>query len=170
VSNAFSIIGHTLGINIYNAKLSTRKKEKYLPLNFYRNYYCYGYKKDNDNLDRRMQILKNKNLIKLWEQSGCLYFLITERGINLFKDKFIKEITNKYSPLSKSKEKYSDYLHSECSESFSEWLGIRLPQREYVGSRHNNMRVRLVCNKRRIKTRYHKFLKYAKAEWKQLLK
>lgn len=167
MSNAFDIIGHTLGINIYNAKLSNRKKDKYLPLDFYRNYYCYGYINSNDKLDRRMQILKNKGFIKTWDQHGCLYFCISEKGIELFKNKFIKEVTNTYKPLPKSKQKYLDYLDSECSESFAWWLGIEKPKREYE---YSTKKIRLYCYKRNLKTKYHKYLKDAKKEWKELIK
>jgi len=34
------IIAHTLGINYYDVVNSKKEKDKHLPDNFYRNYYC----------------------------------------------------------------------------------------------------------------------------------
>lgn len=34
------IIGHSLGINVYHAKTTTRKRDKKLPKEFYRNRFC----------------------------------------------------------------------------------------------------------------------------------
>lgn len=121
-NKSFVMIGHSLGINTYNAKLSNKKKDKYLPLKFYRNYYCYGYTQDYRKLNRRQKILENRKIIKTWIQFGCCYFCITEKGINLFKEKFTKEITNIYKPLLKSKERYQRFL--EFGDMFDNFLAF----------------------------------------------
>jgi hypothetical protein len=167
MNETFKTIGHALGIDVYSAFVSQRKKDKYLPLEFYRNYYCYGYINDNTQLERRFQIMKSFNLIKTWDQHGCRYFCITEKGIELFKQRFKKEITDKYIPSSKSKERYLEYLHCDGYDSFADFLGIYIPEREYnCLSGH----VRLVSKERGIKTSFHKYLKDAKKEYSELRK
>lgn len=34
------IVGHSLGVNVYNAKVSKKRKHKNLPKKYYRNYFC----------------------------------------------------------------------------------------------------------------------------------
>ena len=54
---------------------------------------------------------------KGWEK-GSRYFIVTEKGIEISK-KLAKEFIPK---ITRSKKRYSLYLHSESSESFIEWL------------------------------------------------
>lgn len=44
-----NVLGHTLGINVYHAMTSTKKKDKKLPKEYYRNRFCAGEQHD-DNL------------------------------------------------------------------------------------------------------------------------
>ncbi len=120
MNQTFKIIGHSLGIDIYSSFLSDRQKDKHLPLDFYRNYYCYGYDKDGTKLDKRMCLMLRLGLIKTWSQTGCLYFCITDKGIKLFRAKFKREITDTYKPPSKSKQRYQRYL--EYGEMFDSFL------------------------------------------------
>jgi hypothetical protein len=123
-----SKISHTLGINIEYCINSTQKKDKYLPDEFYRNYYNYGRVSDNFRLPRWIKELSQ--YIDTWIQSKLYYFQVNKKGIELFRKQFKELVTDTYTPLSKSKQRYQDYLHSECSETFSEYLGIIEPTRK----------------------------------------
>jgi ABC-type amino acid transport substrate-binding protein len=77
-------IGHTLGINVYHARLSKNKKDKILPDEFYRNYYNYGRVSKED---IEPEWITNLNeFIDKWIQSGLYYFCVNEKGINNFKE------------------------------------------------------------------------------------
>jgi hypothetical protein len=170
----FDIIGHTLGINCYHARLSTRMKDKYLPDEFYRNYYNYGL------LSVEFQKMINLGYIKLYQRYDMNYFHVTEKGIQLFRDKFITEITSVFIPPSKSKQKYQEYIDSDYGGSFSDYLGINLPVVEYFkrGSYkdffddfHKSGQVRIISIKYpSVKGKYCDLLKDAKSSYKQALK
>ncbi len=68
-------------------------------------------------------------------------------------------------PKPKKRSRYDDYLHAEVCESFAEWLGIEVPEREYSDS---FSRVRLKSSK--ATGEYCKTLKDAKASYKAALK
>ena len=125
----FEIIAHTLGINAYHAKLSTRKKDKILPDEFYRNYFCAGTEKHHE-YDILLE-LEKLGYMERWKSFSNLYFGVTDEGIKAFRQQFKETITDKFKPLSKAKNKYQDYLDSECCETFDEWLGIKIPKYEY---------------------------------------
>jgi hypothetical protein len=118
-----SKIGHTLGINVYHAKLSKRKEDKILLDEFYRNYYNYGRVGEEDKEPEWITNLGE--FIDKWTQSGLYYFCINELGIKIFREQFKKDITDKYIPLSRSKQRYQDYLHADLGCSFSQYLGIK---------------------------------------------
>lgn len=80
------IIGHSLGINVYHAKRSKKKKDKKLPKEFYRNYYCAGSSHDD------LSELQSRGLMVSWEQFGNTYFAVTESGIKLFREEFKKHV------------------------------------------------------------------------------
>ncbi len=124
----FDKVGHSLGINTYHALLSTREKDKHLPDEFYRNYYCCGKSAEKVFIE-----LEKKGLAKRWTQFDQTYFAITDKGIVLFRDMFAHRITSTYVPESKSKQKYEEYLDADVCDSFSEWLGIVQPRVEYGG-------------------------------------
>lgn len=79
------VIGHALGVNVYHAKTSKKKKDKKIPKVFYRNYYCSSLNEDNYEL---LCSLKNKNLMVSNEKYGNIYFFVTDTGIELFKKEF----------------------------------------------------------------------------------
>jgi hypothetical protein len=122
----FNKVGHSLGINTYHALHSTRKKDKYLPDEFYRNYYCCGESADGDLLP-----LEVDGIVERWNKFDNLYFGVTDKGIRIFRDLFTARITSTYVPQSKNKQRYEDYLSSDGWISFSEWLGITPPKLEY---------------------------------------
>lgn len=62
--NEFSKIGHALGINTYHVEMSTNKKDKFLPEEFYRNRYCVGSKANSDY--ELFNDLETKGLAKSW--------------------------------------------------------------------------------------------------------
>lgn len=156
-------IGHSLGINVYNARLSDNPKFKFLPNEFYRNYYCVGNK---NGFNEDMKYLEEIEFIEKWMHGNQLYFEITKKGIEYFKDYFIREITCKRKPISKSSQKYNDYLDADCGENFKEYLGIEMPEREY-----SKEGVRLVSTKyNNVKGDFSKTLKDAKSSYKASLK
>jgi hypothetical protein len=80
-----SLIAHSLGINLYNAKVSKKKKDKKLPTSFYRNYFCAspGHT-DYVTLDS----LEKRGILHKWQQYTNIYFGVTEMGIAIFKQEF----------------------------------------------------------------------------------
>lgn len=82
------ILGHTLGINVYGAKLSKKAKDKKLPKEFYRNRFCAG--------DNHSDILFIKELVnmgymesfaKINEGKDTIYG-VTNEGIKIFRELF----------------------------------------------------------------------------------
>ncbi|WP_140921036.1 hypothetical protein [Limnobaculum xujianqingii] len=70
--------------------------------------------------------------------------------------------------LTGGKQKYNEYLRSECCESFAEWLGIEVPERDYCYWGEDDGKVRLRSS--RATGEYCKTLKDAKASYKAALK
>ena len=171
------IISHSLGINLYHAKQSTRKRDKLLPYEFYRNYYCYGESSDS-NIDQDFIDLEKEGLIKRWNQINNLYFCVTDIGISFFRDYFEKEVTNTYVPLSKSKETYQEYCSSDgCYRDFSNFLDIQLPKveryRSWWGDDNTDLQgtIRMVSTKYdEVKGGWFKTNKDAKESYKEALK
>lgn len=156
-------IGHSLGINLYNAKLSNDPKDKFIPIEFYRNYYCVG---SLLGFTDEMKHLEEIGFIEKWMHHEQLYFQITSTGIKYFTEYFIQEVTNTYVPLPKSKNTYNEFLHDDGYGSFSDFLGIEPPTRE-----RSKDGVRLVSTKyHTVKGEYCKTLKEAKASYKTALK
>ena len=90
------IISHSLGIDIIRAKESDNEKYKFLPEEFYRNYYCVG---KSLNMTDDMKLLEELGFIEKWINGEQLYFEITKEGVDYFKDWFEKEITVKIKAL-----------------------------------------------------------------------
>ena len=119
----FEVIGHALGINVYYSIRSNDKKSKTLPVDFYRNYYCYGNEKSGD---KRPEWMVNiADYIEEWKQNESLYFKINELGIELFRKQFKEEITDKFVPLSRSKQRYQSFLRADTGQTFAEFLNIK---------------------------------------------
>ena len=125
----FDKIGHTLGVNTYHSRNSKSKKDKILPDKFYRNYYNYGQVKDENKEPEWVTELSD--YIDKWTQSGLLYFQVSEKGIELFRKQFKEEITDTYIPLSKSKQRYQDFLDADLGISFSEFIGIKRKKKSW---------------------------------------
>lgn len=156
-------IGHSIGINVYHARLSNNPKDKFLPEEFYRNYYCVG---NEDAFTEEMKQLEEIGFIEKWIHGKQLYFEVTKEGVDYFKKYFTEEITCKRKPISKSEERYNDYLDADCGENFKEFLGIEMPEREY-----SKEGVRLVSVKyKNVKGEFSKTLKNAKQSYKESLK
>lgn len=85
------LIGHSLGINVYNAKLSKKKKDKRLPKEFYRNYFCASVNHSDFPILSDLQL---KGLMESWTKFNNIYFSVTEKGIQLFRIEFDKYIKN----------------------------------------------------------------------------
>lgn len=161
--NQLNIIGHSIGINLYHARLSYNPKDKVLPSEFYRNYYCVGTPQGfNDD----MKYLESIGFIEKSMHHNQLYFHITTTGINYFKEMFTNEVTNTYVPLSKSKNTYREFLHDDGYGNFSDYLNIDLPKQE-----RSKEGIRLVSTKyNTVKGEYCKTIKEAKISYKTALK
>lgn len=80
-------VAHSLGIDLYNAVMSNKKKDKQLPKEFYRNYY-------NTNNE---EVLADLLAIGVMEhREATAYYHVTKKGIFLFSEQF-KELA-KYQP------------------------------------------------------------------------
>jgi ribosomal protein S19E (S16A) len=88
--NEIHIIAHSLGVNIYHAQNSRKLKDKVLPKDFYRNYYCAG----SGNIDKMEELvnLEKAGFMERWEWSGQIYFGVTENGKKKFRKIFKKII------------------------------------------------------------------------------
>lgn len=85
--NELDNIGHSLGVNIYHAKRSKKRKDKKLPKDFYRNYFNSGI----GHSDYKCLIsLCEKGLM---EKSSETYFHVTEQGIEIFKSEFARYVS-----------------------------------------------------------------------------
>ncbi len=80
----FNILGHCLGIHPRTAKYSPKKKDKKLPEEFYRNYFCAS--EGHKDLPLLLS-LQNKFLIE-----GTWYFHVTELGEFKFRQEFKEDI------------------------------------------------------------------------------
>jgi hypothetical protein len=164
----FKMVGHTLGINTYNAELSNRKKDKSLPDEFYRNYYCCCSEKDSD-----WEKLVVDGFAHTWNQFSNIYYGVTEKGIQIFREQFKKFVTDKFVPPSKAKQNYQEYWDSEYSNSFSDFLGIQLPEEQSrkVALFSSDYEYRYKSRKySNVLGDWHKYKKYAKISYKKTLK
>lgn len=95
-----SIISHTLGVNLELAIRSKKKKDKKLPKEFYRNYFCLCRVESLERLHQTGEkdclffekLLANEFAHK-WERLGNVYYSISDKGIEKFKSEF-NEIVN----------------------------------------------------------------------------
>ena len=85
----FKLIGHSLGVNTYHAKVSKKKKDKILPKEFYRNYFCASVNHSDFPILSDLQL---KGLMESWTKFDNLYFGVTEKGIQAFKNVFDKYV------------------------------------------------------------------------------
>jgi hypothetical protein len=85
------ILGHSLGINVYHAKHSKKKKDKKLPKEFYRNYFCAGTEAHYE--FKTLETLEQAGLMHRWNQYGQIYFGVSEKGIEVFREEFKKYVS-----------------------------------------------------------------------------
>ncbi len=89
----FKIVAHTLGIDPMYAKRSKKAKDKKLPEEFYRNYFCASV---NHNDYPVLDSLMRDGIMESWERFKNLYFGVTEWGEFVFRKEF-----NKYLEITK---------------------------------------------------------------------
>lgn len=99
-------MSHSLGINLYNAIISDKKKDRTLPNSFYRNFY----QKD---VDYSLDELVRANLAIKDRSNGLNYYFITEEGKSRFVDEFNRMI--KYvPPMNRDKEYVKSKITLYC--------------------------------------------------------
>lgn len=84
------IVGHSLGVNVYHAVRTKIKKDKKLPKEFYRNYYCIGDELADGYI--HLKDLEDKGVMERWNKFGNLYFSVTDKGKEVFKEEFTKAV------------------------------------------------------------------------------
>ncbi len=158
-----NLIAHALGIQYFDAKISNSPDLKQLPDQFFRNYFCVG---SETSFNDDMISLKKTGLIKTYSKFENLYFLVTDKGIQEFRKIFKTEVTDKYIPVSKSKNRYLEYLRADTGLTFVEYNGIWTPKKEF----DNNGRIRFVSTKHNdVKGEYLPTHKEAKISYKNAL-
>ncbi len=88
------ILGHSLGVNLFRAKESNKKKDKKLPKEFYRNRFCAG--DGHDDLSTLQSLEKIGYMAqgqKINEGRDTLWF-VTEEGERRFRESFEYFINN----------------------------------------------------------------------------
>jgi len=162
----WELVAHSLGIQLLNAKQSTRKKDKELPIEFYRNYY--NYSNSDNKLPKKFKELLDNELIQLFDTRGLYCFCITDKGIKLFRDYFHKNVTLKYKKPSASKQRYQDFVYCDYGFGYDEYLGIVLPKLEYA--KYPDSGMRYISKKYdSVKGEYRKTQKEAKKSYKEAL-
>lgn len=85
------IAGHTLGINVYHAKRSKLKRDKKLPKEFYRNFFCGG---EGHHDYPTLVSLEQKGYMERGESfDKQTVFWVTDAGKDAFKVAFIETLT-----------------------------------------------------------------------------
>ena len=114
------ILQHSLGRDEYGQRPKISQHEDY------RNYFYTG--PGSRDFECCKGLVKSgcmKSSPDKWSQnSDMVYFHVTEKGV---------EAVNRFSPtppkVSKSKQRYRQYLKSECVETFGEWLKLGMYKR-----------------------------------------
>lgn len=169
--NQWNLIAHSIGVDVPHAKRSLRKKEKFLPDEFYRNHFCSG-----KNTHEEFEALEKFGLVKKVKQwDDQWFYFVTDEGQKEFRKYFEREVTMHYVPLTKAKEKYQDYLNSDGWYSFADYLQIWMPEyerRSFFGSK--TKRIRMVSTNpnydNQVRGEYCKDKKEAKISYKLALK
>jgi hypothetical protein len=103
------IIAHSLGINLFNAILSDKNKDKILPNEFYRNYYCIS-----DENSYSFQSIKELITYNLMEKFSDGIYIVTELGKLEFIQHFHKLVI--YKPLGERDENYLKHkINAYCN-------------------------------------------------------
>jgi hypothetical protein len=161
--NQWDLISHSLGVNLYHAKMSNRKKDSILPDEFYRNYFASS---DGSKDYKEFKELEELGIVNSWEKWDHIYFGITDLGKKQFRDYFHDEVTSKFKPLSKSKDTYQKFIDMDGHDYFSDFLGIQLPRDEQTdkGWRFHSTKYE------GVKGKFCKTKKEAKISYKEALK
>lgn len=174
---SLQLIGHSLGIDIRHAEMSSSLRDKKLPEEYYRNHYCagkIGSVKDEDwiALDEMSHLL----LVTPYEKFGNQVFAVTAQGRSEFEKIFTERVIDTFVPPEKSKQVYADFNEADTGLDFYEWLGIQLPEYQYFGRSamtggRVGYRVRMISTKyQSVKGEYCGTKKAAKASYKIALK
>jgi hypothetical protein len=78
------VLGHSLGINVYHAKHSTKKKDKKLPAKFYRNRFCAG--SDHDDMPTLLELEKLGYMSRgsSFNSGSQIVWFVTDVGKEIF--------------------------------------------------------------------------------------
>lgn len=146
------LMQHALGINQQNRKP-------------YRNYFLSsGRNEEWDDLIKNGLAISNSAPKGF---CGDIYYQVTDNGIKLAISKL---------PAQKKLTRYGEFLNADSCLSFSEWLGIELPEYEYrnCGGKREYRMYRKKRNQRweltRIEGEWMPTMKAAKASYKEALK
>lgn len=150
--SSIELMQHALGIN-------ERNREPY------RNYFL------SSHVDNEWEELVNKGLATSYPAPkgvcGNIYYQVTDEGKNVAIAKL---------PEPKKPTKYDEYLDADTCITFSEWLGIKLPEYEWR-KRGNKYEYRMYRETRnqywhltRIEGEWMHTMKAAKASYKEALK
>lgn len=90
-----NILGHALGINVYNNCKTKKKRDKILPKKYYRNYFSASVNHDDF---PTLSDLQNKGYMHSWSQFNNTYFGVTEEGKNVFETEYARLISENYQP------------------------------------------------------------------------
>lgn len=166
----YDLMAHTLGINLYHAQHSDRQKDKFLPEEFYRNYFASS--KGGDDYKDFMKLNKI-GIVDTWNQNDYVYFAISEKGIEKFKNYWAENVfVNLKTP--KGKQKYMDFIGLDGYGNFSDYLNIHLPKSEqslhgwrFESTKYLNVRGKYCRTKELAKQSYKEALKLFKKNLKE---
>ncbi len=125
----FSDIAHALGIYIENSKESEFEKDKHLPEKFNRNNFFTG-DSNCEKWDYLVKIGYATTKDHFCQDTKMVYYYVSEKGIEAFRAYFKAEVTDKFTPPKKSRQKYLDFLNSDGWDNFADYLGICKPKVE----------------------------------------
>lgn len=125
----FEIVGHSLGIDINYALRSEREKDKYLPEDFYRNYFQAN--EGHEDVPVLQELVELGHMEK-WKNGDLDYYSVTDKGIEEFRKQFFLQVTSQYKRPSRSKQRYLDFLELDSDMTFAEYLGIKKKKKEPV--------------------------------------
>lgn len=87
------IVGHSLGINVYHAKVSKKKRDKKIPKEYYRNRFCAS--ENHEDWVFLVSLEEQKIMkrgVKINEGRDTLWY-VTDFGILEFKKQFLQYVS-----------------------------------------------------------------------------
>ncbi|NDI85100.1 hypothetical protein [Undibacterium crateris] len=143
------LLNHTLGLTEWNRTPN-------------RNYFMTG---ENSSDFPRLTALVDAGMMTMRPNAewlgGGFYFAATDYG---------RKYAIEMLPPPKKKTRYDQYLSSECVESFPEWLGIDIPEREYNWDCWGEQKNKVRFKSRRGTGEWCKTIKEAKVSYKAAIK